>query len=123
MQKSEEVKHESAGAGGSVPRQFMDLAPGATAGEPSNSSSGERTISGSPHNTLEGSRNKRNGRDESPESETLGPNKAPKINTPPAKLVDQSAEATMRKVRVSVRARSEAPMVRDSLAIYTIWFI
>ncbi|KAK6149731.1 hypothetical protein DH2020_017256 [Rehmannia glutinosa] len=44
------------------------------------------------------------------ESEGWAPQKAAKLN--PIKPVDQSAEATMRKARVSVRARSEAPMVQ-----------
>lgn len=57
------------------------------------------------------------GREESPESESQGwgPNKVQKVN--PSNAMDQStAEATMRKARVSVRARSEAPMV--SIILY-----
>ncbi|KAL3627449.1 DNA binding domain [Castilleja foliolosa] len=94
-----------------VPRQFLELGPD----ERSNSLSDERTISGSPsrHNVETLSRNKRIGRDESPESEGWGPQKAAKLNSMPSKPVDQSAEATMRKARVSVRARSEAPMISD----------
>lgn len=123
--KSEERKHEAVGAP-VVPRQFMDLGPGAIAetDEVSHSSSEDRTISGSPRNNNNNVKNneivlhdserdgKRVGRDESPESESQGwvPNKAPKLS--PSKPVDQSTEATMRKARVSVRARSEAPMVR-----------
>ncbi|KAK6124502.1 hypothetical protein DH2020_041755 [Rehmannia glutinosa] len=80
------------------------------ADEQSNSLSEERTLSGSPRNNVELSRNKRMGREESPESEGWAPQKAAKLN--PIKPVDQSAEATMRKARVSVRARSEAPMVQ-----------
>ena len=45
----------------------------------------------------------------SPESESLSPNKIQKLNT--VKPIDESSGATMRKARVSVRARSEAPMV------------
>ncbi|CAB4306135.1 unnamed protein product [Prunus armeniaca] len=59
---------------------------------------------------------KRVGREESPESESQGwvPNKAPKLSNSAAnKPIDQSTEATMRKARVSVRARSEAPMITD----------
>lgn len=52
---------------------------------------------------------KRIAREESPESESWAPNKVPKLVA--AKAVDQATEATMRKARVSVRARSEAPMV------------
>ncbi|KAI3456480.1 hypothetical protein Pfo_013143 [Paulownia fortunei] len=110
--KSEEKKQEMGGP--IVPRQFLDLGPGAAnqmADEQSNSSSEERTLSGSPQNNLELSRNKRIGREESPESEGWAPKKSPKLN--PTKPVDQSADATMRKARVSVRARSEAPMISD----------
>nr|ACI90292.1 WRKY transcription factor [Picrorhiza kurrooa] len=107
--KPEEKKLENGGS--MIPRQFMDLAPSAATDEQTNSSSEERTLSGSPHNTVEVSRNKRTGREDSPESEAWGPNKAPKMSPP--KPVDQSAEASMRKVRVSVRARSEAPMISD----------
>ncbi|KAL0442957.1 UNVERIFIED_CONTAM: WRKY transcription factor 6 [Sesamum latifolium] len=113
--KSEENK-PAVNGGPIVPRQFLDLAPAAAAAnqmadEHSNSSSEERTLSGSPHNMMEPSRNKRIGREESPESEGWAPNKTLKLNS--TKPVDQSAEATMRKARVSVRARSEAPMISD----------
>ncbi|KAK4439364.1 WRKY transcription factor 6 [Sesamum alatum] len=118
--KSEETK-SAVNGGPIVPRQFLDLAPAAVAAaavsqmadEHSNSSSEERTLSGSPHNNTELSRNKRIGREESPESEGWAPNKALKLNSNSTKPVDQSAEATMRKARVSVRARSEAPMISD----------
>ncbi|KAG9447604.1 hypothetical protein H6P81_013732 [Aristolochia fimbriata] len=53
-------------------------------------------------------------REESPDRVSQGgwgPNKAPKLAS--SKNVDQTAEATMRKARVSVRARSEAPMITD----------
>ncbi|KAK4386250.1 WRKY transcription factor 6 [Sesamum angolense] len=47
--------------------------------------------------------------------EDLGPdNKIPKLNNrSPDTSVDQATEATIRKARVSVRARSEAPMMTD----------
>lgn len=105
-----------------VPRQFLDLVPAPETDEITHSSSDERTHSGSPQNNLETASvknnvqdfrdGKRTGREESPESETQGwnPNKAQKLS-PPNKPMDQSTEATMRKARVSVRARSEAPMV------------
>ncbi|XP_020266472.1 probable WRKY transcription factor 31 [Asparagus officinalis] len=41
-----------------------------------------------------------------------GPNKSPKLSTT-CNNSDQAQEATMRKARVSVRARSEAPMIAD----------
>ncbi|KAJ4980234.1 hypothetical protein NE237_031071 [Protea cynaroides] len=134
--KVEEKKQEGSGGGFMVPGQFMDLGPSATVetDEPSQSSS--EGHSGSPHNNLEVAskeyrRQKNNeivpfeqhdksefvdrsiGREESPDQASQGwvPNKVPKLNAP--KNVDQSAEATMRKARVSVRARSEAPMITD----------
>ncbi|KAI8000771.1 WRKY transcription factor 6 [Camellia lanceoleosa] len=113
--RSEDKKHEG-GGGPVVPRQFMDLGPSATAetdDQPSHSSSEERTQSASPHPN----NNKKDmvplvGREESPESEGWVPNKVPKLN-PSKTNVDQATEATMRKARVSVRARSEAPMITD----------
>lgn len=123
---SDEKKHEV------VPRQFMDLRPSAeTDDQVSNSSSDERTRSGTPQNHGETASVKSNGKlemvpydqenssfrpdgrtiggEESPESESQGwnPNKIQKLNCA-NKGIDQSAEATMRKARVSVRARSEA---------------
>nr|QBZ39632.1 WRKY DNA-binding protein 31 [Santalum album]QGQ64063.1 WRKY transcription factor 40 [Santalum album] len=140
----EKDKHE---IGPLVPRQFMDPGPVSatveTLDEPCDSTSDERTRSGSPQHTPEVAsttdhyrlqRNNSNNnnsnsngmipvdqqsgrsaiRDESPESETQGwkPNKAPKLNSG-SKPMDQATEATMRKARVSVRARSEAPMITD----------
>ncbi|KAF8414121.1 hypothetical protein HHK36_002120 [Tetracentron sinense] len=108
-----EEKKGDVGEGLIVPRQFMDLGLAATAemDEPSQSSSEGRTRdgSGSPRNI-----DKRIGREESPEQGLQGwvPNKVPKLN-PSSESVDQSTEATMRKARVSVRARSEAPMITD----------
>ncbi|XP_074307481.1 putative WRKY transcription factor 31 [Silene latifolia] len=121
-----------------VPRQFLDLGPSCnneTVELPSQMvSEQERTLdrsTGSPKNMMEiASRNNNNNndimlydngkgiREESPEdSETQGwvPNKVPKLNVPRVNSpVEQAAaEATMRKARVSVRARSEAPMISD----------
>ncbi|XP_022865069.1 WRKY transcription factor 6-like isoform X1 [Olea europaea var. sylvestris] len=96
-----EKKQENGGA--TVPRQFLDLGLASEIDDPSNSSSEEKTTSGSPHKKI--------GRAESPESDSCGPNKIPKLN--PSNPVDQSTEATMKKARVSVRARSEAPMISD----------
>ncbi|XP_059286036.1 WRKY transcription factor 6-like isoform X2 [Lycium ferocissimum] len=102
-----------------VPRQFMELGPSGSKANPmeepshSHSSSEERTLSGSPRNNTElMSRDKAIGREESPGSESWAPNKVPKLMNSP-KPVEQSTEATMRKARVSVRARSEAPMISD----------
>lgn len=90
--------------GNMVRRQFLELGPSEHMDEPYSlkshySSSEERTVSESP-------RNKGIGREETPESES---NKVPKLNS--SYPIDQATEATMRKARVSVRARSEAPMV------------
>ncbi|XP_009135548.1 probable WRKY transcription factor 31 [Brassica rapa] len=117
-----------------VPRQFMDLGPSSGAAEQdAEVSSEERTMlrSGSPPLLLENSNPRESGkrllaREESPESESNAwgnPNKVTKHNPPSGSnnnnngnrnLIDQSAaEATMRKARVSVRARSEATMITD----------
>ncbi|XP_010473445.1 PREDICTED: WRKY transcription factor 6 [Camelina sativa] len=101
-----------------VPRQFIDLGPTRAVGEgeeASNSSSEEKTRSGgsSPaeRRSNEVRDRKRLGREESPETES---NKIQKVNsTNPATFDQSAAEATMRKARVSVRARSEAPMISD----------
>ncbi|KAL6197654.1 hypothetical protein ACLB2K_033260 [Fragaria x ananassa] len=116
-EKSEEKRHEIGSSGATtVPRQFLNLGPREetkTENEVSNSSSEARTRSDSPQNNVSAN-GKRAGREESPESETQGwvPNKVAKPNSPP-KPIDQATEATMRKARVSVRARSEAPMITD----------
>ncbi|KAM7525248.1 hypothetical protein LguiA_015150 [Lonicera macranthoides] len=114
-------------------RQFIDLGPSRapeTDEASNNTTSEERTQSGSPINAAQLVNNrytnetigsekekaslrddKRIAREESPESESWAPNKVPKLVA--AKAVDQATEATMRKARVSVRARSEAPMITD----------
>lgn len=94
-----------------VPRQFIDLGPTRAVGEAedvSNSSSEDRTRSGGSSAAERRSNGKRLGREESPETES---NKIQKVNSTTPTTFDQTAEATMRKARVSVRARSEAPMV------------
>ncbi|KAG7557610.1 WRKY domain superfamily [Arabidopsis suecica] len=114
-----------------VPRQFIDLGP-----QSDEVSSEERTTvrSGSPPSLLEKSSSRQNGkrvlvREESPETESNGwrnPNKVPKHHASSSncggngsenasnKVIEQAAaEATMRKARVSVRARSEANMLSD----------
>ncbi|XP_073000315.1 WRKY transcription factor 6-like [Typha latifolia] len=103
------VKNE----GATAPRQFLDLGP---ADEPSDSS----TEGGSPDRS-----SSHTNRDLVPfdhekattttttttitREDTSDP--LPKFSTP--KGPDQAQEATMRKARVSVRARSEAPMITD----------
>ncbi|KAM1324403.1 probable WRKY transcription factor 31 [Malus sylvestris] len=117
-----------------VPRQFIDLglaAKNGDADEHSQSSSDERSRgerSGSLGDNMKAAGHsddqgigfdhekkdfgRRIGRDESPDqpSQSWRPNKVPRLSSP--KEVDQT-EATMRKARVSVRARSEAPMITD----------
>nr|QRX38910.1 transcription factor WRKY13 [Lilium regale] len=137
----EEKKHENGSSGSMVPRQFMDLGPAATADtEPSHSSSGSGNRSTSPPNAAEAvSRDYRlqnttsgshkelvpfdTGRLGGPEGREYAravspegwiPNKSPKLAPAPVKSsAEQVQEATMRKARVSVRARSEAPMITD----------
>ncbi|KAK9056769.1 hypothetical protein SSX86_024132 [Deinandra increscens subsp. villosa] len=93
-----------------VPRSFMDLglaAPPTTAAEPdenSQSSSEERSTRD------EHSRSPRVLQPD--ESSEQGPNKVPRLSSS-KNSIDQATEATIRKARVSVRARSEAPMIAD----------
>ncbi|MED6144499.1 WRKY Transcription Factor [Stylosanthes scabra] len=102
---------------GDEARQLLDL--GNNDQQASDSSSDERTRSNTPHAQLGISRNNKNEREDSPDSESQpwAPNKHQKTsNNYPSSSnsVDQSSsEATMRKARVSVRARSEAPMISD----------
>nr|XP_010924340.1 probable WRKY transcription factor 31 [Elaeis guineensis] len=131
-------KHEDPTA----PRQFLDLGLASLAGEGSHPTTegGSQDRSISPPNNAEVlsmdyslkenynskeavpiDRERSDGRDvratfreESPgkASQSWIPNKAAKLS--PSKTSDQEAqEATMRKARVSVRARSEAPMITD----------
>ncbi|KAI3680507.1 hypothetical protein L6452_35278 [Arctium lappa] len=99
-----------------VPRQFMELGQSTNEMTSRDSSSEEKTRSGSALNALELSKNvdrdsKTIGREDTPDSDVWMSNKAPKLAIP--ENVEQTNEATMRKVRVSVRARSEAPMITD----------
>ncbi|KAF8109879.1 hypothetical protein N665_0090s0061 [Sinapis alba] len=101
-----------------VPRQFLDLVPSRAHGEAedvSNSSSEDRTRSGgscaAERRNNEVREGKRLGREESPETEYS--NKVQKVNSNSPTTFDQPEEAIMRKARVSVRARSEAPMISD----------
>ncbi|KAL2496878.1 WRKY transcription factor 6 [Forsythia ovata] len=109
-------KQHQNGNGFVVPRQFMDLGLAAETDEASLSSSEGRSCrdrSRSPVNNIDGL-SKETVREEILDkgSQGWGPNKVPRLNHSP-KNVDQTAEATMRKARVSVRARSEAPMITD----------
>ena len=97
-----------------VPRQFMEMTS-------RGSSSEEKTLSGSGLNTAELSKNvdidgKTVRREDTPDSNVQWTsNKVPRLVVPENN--EQTNDATMRKVRVSVRARSEAPMVIYLLCI------
>ncbi|KAL8112811.1 hypothetical protein AgCh_020203 [Apium graveolens] len=116
-------KNGSGDQGQIVPRQFLDLGPSTGSDNHCHSSSEERTQSGSDINNIELSNNgnrfyaigKRLGREDSPQSESWNPNKAPKLiaSSSSTPNPNQATEATMRKARVSVRARSESPMITD----------
>ncbi|CAN6451722.1 unnamed protein product [Victoria cruziana] len=113
---------ESTGGRRILPRQFMDPGPAAGAAadteETLQSSSEERSIS--PVNNTEAVSKEIVSvhspdqlREESPDRASQGwVHKPSKLHQTP-KSVEQAAEATMRKARVSVRARSEAPMITD----------
>nr|XP_048322945.1 probable WRKY transcription factor 31 isoform X1 [Ziziphus jujuba var. spinosa] len=129
--KLELEKKNSENGGAVVPRQFMDLGLAATnngdTDEPSLSSSEERRSGSAGNNIKNGHGDDQGpvldqekkefdrgiGREDGPDqsnSHGWGPNKVPRLNS--SKEADQT-EATMRKARVSVRARSEAPMIND----------
>ena len=109
-----------------VPMPLMELRPSSGTAEvdndASNSTSDERTQSTTPPRD---NNNGKNEREDSPDSDNghphgWGANKLPKLNPSagdPSTSTTATAEATMRKARVSVRARSEAPMVRTYLII------
>ncbi|XP_071696854.1 WRKY transcription factor 6-like [Rutidosis leptorrhynchoides] len=111
--------HDSQHVSVAVPGHVMELGPTTTLELMSNdSSSDEKTQSGSAFNAaVDVSKNvdsdhvKTINREDTPDSNVWVPNKAPKLAA--QENVEQINEATMRKVRVSVRARSEAPMITD----------
>ncbi|KAG6506445.1 hypothetical protein ZIOFF_031768 [Zingiber officinale] len=89
-------------------RQFMDLGPAGSHNEPSNSSTASpdqsRTLS-SPVETSEVASPGYNAKEK-----IVNLNEAPRLIPPPT---DQAQGETMKKPRVSVRARSEALMIAD----------
>ncbi|MED6144102.1 WRKY Transcription Factor [Stylosanthes scabra] len=108
----------SSGGGGMIPRQFLDLVASGTAeveDQVSNSSSEERTRSSTPQNHKNNGKIETTTAGEDLESSQQGwdnnPNKLQRLS--PTATDQSTAEATMRKARVSVRARSEAPMISD----------
>uniref|UniRef100_A0A804J5Z1 WRKY domain-containing protein n=1 Tax=Musa acuminata subsp. malaccensis TaxID=214687 RepID=A0A804J5Z1_MUSAM len=100
-----EAKSSNKHEGIVVPRQFMDLGPGGDIDEPSHSStaSRDRSLSLRSH-TAKYTR-------EDSSDNGWSPDKASKLTA--SKATEQAQDATMRKARVSVRARSEAPMITD----------
>ncbi|GAA0143248.1 DNA-binding transcription factor [Lithospermum erythrorhizon] len=108
-----------------VPRQFMDLglaAPSADQTDEVSLSSSEGRGSGGDKSTESKESGGGAGGEESPDKDSFSPSawggthKVSRLNSLPKSTTnanDQAAEATMRKARVSVRARSEAPMITD----------
>lgn len=107
-------------------QQFIDPGPSATldVNEPSQSEDETRDLSASPsnnageapeehhHDMISMTRKRQFVEDGSDQtSESWGANKNPKVAAP--KNTDQAAEFPCRKARVSVRARSDAPMIND----------
>ncbi|GAB2301068.1 hypothetical protein Dimus_035104 [Dionaea muscipula] len=109
--KDHDKKHEQSKY--MVARQFLDL--GRPVGDASSDERATLDRSGSPEvNNKVGKEHGRGG--ESPDSlnQDWGSNKIPKTSNNMTKVVEQDkAESTIRKARVSVRARSDAPMISD----------
>ncbi|RWW43391.1 hypothetical protein BHE74_00050962 [Ensete ventricosum] len=124
-----EAKSSNKHEGIVVPRQFMDLGPGGDIDEPSYSSTASRdqslslrsqTAVGSADYSAQKSRiddkeivpldHEKYTREDSSDN-GWNPDKASKLTA--SKATEQAQDATMRKARVSVRARSEAPMITD----------
>lgn len=97
-----------------MPMPFIDLGLASLEDENSRSASDGKThdeLRRLPINNVDG----RDGRDHREEIlEQVLPNKVPRLNdskNDSGSNIDQATEATIRKARVSVRAKSEAPMV------------
>nr|WCL15200.1 WRKY86 [Atractylodes chinensis] len=108
--QDQKVDHLSREGSVTVPRQFMELGRTSLEMASHDTSSEEKTLSGSALNPVDKD-GKTIGREDTPDSDVWMSNKVPKLVVP--ENVDQTKEATMRKVRVSVRARSEAAMITD----------
>lgn len=98
-----------------VPRPFMDFGLAALEDENLSSSEGKNNDEIERVNNIEG-------RDEREIVEHVlpCPNKVPRLDVlkkDDNTSIDQATEATIRKARVSVRARSEAPMVRIYIVV------
>ncbi|KAL6954857.1 hypothetical protein U1Q18_047613 [Sarracenia purpurea var. burkii] len=120
-EENKNKKHVGDGGGGEMaPRQFIDLGLAGDTEERSLSSSEGRSPLENNVEEASAAASKElyhydHGREGSPEDASISnqsPSKAARLS--PLKSADQAAaEATMRKARVSVRARSEAPMISD----------
>lgn len=117
--KPEENHRNNINGEQTVPRQFMDLGLASAANaddadEPTLSSS-EEQLRSPPVSNVAAKELCDDGRGEDSledgSNQGWDPNKVARLN--PTRNVDQATEATMRKARVSVRARSEAPMITD----------
>ncbi|XP_023770484.1 probable WRKY transcription factor 31 [Lactuca sativa] len=122
-QSNEDHKIASNEGGGSeaatmVPRPFMDLglaAPTAAETEEISQSSSDEHSRSPPLHT----NSNIDQREESPDQQVIragNSNKVPRLSSSKnnnTTNIDQATEATIRKARVSVRARSEAPMIAD----------
>lgn len=114
LQKQEENPSDQGGDIMMVPRPFMDLGLAALEDENSRSSSegikSHDEIPRLPINNMDG----RDLREEIHEQVLACSNKIPRLNVSKNEdnSIDQATEATIRKARVSVRARSESNMVR-----------
>lgn len=98
-----------------VPRQYINLGLG---GQISSETDAEPSLSwpegGDPRRSPVSNMDhlsKEDDVDQGSQNAWMGSNKVSRLN--PSKSVDQATEATIRKARVSVRARSEAPMITD----------
>nr|QCV57341.1 WRKY transcription factor [Fagopyrum tataricum] len=122
----EERKSSNNNGGQVVPsRQLLDLVLSSGKGRAetndqislSTSDQRSRERSSSPVNNTEvASRKEAVARDGSPEEQAghgWNPHKVARLSPPKSSADQSAAEATMRKARVSVRARSEAPMITD----------
>ncbi|KAG8045527.1 hypothetical protein GUJ93_ZPchr0008g11540 [Zizania palustris] len=113
--------HDGSKAEGAiVPRQFLDLGPSGAGGQAGDEPSNSSTEVGSPRRSSSNG-NKGQERGDSPDAPSTAAGWMPGRVMPPqlggaapAKGHDQQAQdANMRKARVSVRARSEAPIIAD----------
>lgn len=105
------------GGGGEIP--FIGLADPTTVETDENSRSSSDELHRKSINNIIG----KDQREESPEQALICSNKVMRLNDLKNDgdcNIDQATEATIRKARVSVRARSEAPMVRTYIVLFRL---